>query len=196
MLQVWLNVKFSSQPNLDNECIKARETTKNPKLHPFDFASQRCSPTNEPTTPNKNHFIPPPPLFKPSQVFQTPNCPPLNPTPPSHSILPSVFLRKNKFHRLFHKSNCENFGNYFFSIVNLINLTKFLETQKKIKFFFKKSPNFQNHKNLEGKKKPPQGPLTTLPPNKTRDESFLLLLLSQKKKSLFILFYNGSCPFV
>jgi len=78
----------------------------------------------------------------------------------------------------------------------LINLTKFLETQKKIKFFFKKSPNFQNHKNLEGKKKPPQGPLTTLPPNKTRDESFLLLLLSQKKKSLFILFYNGSCPFV
>ncbi len=131
------SVKFSSQPNLDNECIQSPRNNKSPKLHPSNFGSPRCSPTNEPTTLIRTILFPP--LFKPSQVFHTPNCPPPNPTPPSHPILPRVFLGKNKFNWFFHKSNCKKIGNYFFSIVNLINLTKFLETQKKI-------AKFPNHK--------------------------------------------------
>ncbi len=111
MLQVWLNVKFSSQPNLDNECIQKPKTSSVQLWISKVFANHWTNHSN------KNHFILPP-LFKPSQVFQTPNCPPLNPT---HATIPfhptQCFSQEEQISSVFPQKQLRKFWKIIFSLL-------------------------------------------------------------------------------
>jgi hypothetical protein len=80
---------------------------QNQKLHPSNFA------TNKSTTLIRTILFTP--LFKPSQVFHTPNCPPPNPTPPSHPI-PSYqcFSQEEQISSVFPQKQLRKFWKLFF----------------------------------------------------------------------------------